>query len=130
MDLAPLCVPIMICRADVTSISLAAETQRCFRLALELSVDRVRLRSPLPSELCGPPLRIRLHLPPPTEQSTALEKDWDGALEVYAVAGEEIVEPGSERERAEARLLLFENLLPADRFRIESYITHRLLSGE
>jgi hypothetical protein len=132
-DLAPLCVPIEIRRADAPFGGFTernAPLPRWFRLGLGLGLDRIRLRSPLPDELRGRPLRVRLHLPPPTAQAEGLQEHWDGELSLLATAGEVIVKADSDEERAEARLLLLQNLLPADRTRIEDYIRMRLLSAE
>lgn len=127
MELAPLCVPVEIRRAD-------APGRRWFRLALGIGSDRLRLRSALPLELCGPPLAARLHLPPPTERLDALldspGSGWDGGISFSAVAGEVLIDQGTERERPEARLLLFSHVGPAERARIADYITLRLLSDE
>lgn len=127
-ELAPMCVPVELRRADVKTAGEAG--QRWFRIGLGLGTDRLRLRSALPEELCGPPLRVRLQLPPPTAQAEGLGDDWQGGLDVRAVAGEEVVDVGTERERAEPRLLLFRNLLPEQRALIEEYISLRQLSDE
>lgn len=128
VELAPLCVPVELRRADVKGTGEAG--QRWFRIGLGLGTDRLRLRSALPEELCGPPLRVRLQLPPPTAQAEGLGDDWQGGLDVRAVAGEEVVDVGTERERAEPRLLLFRSLLPPQRALIEEYISLRQLSDE
>lgn len=125
VELAPVCVPIEIRRADRPKVS-----SRCFRLAIAVGIDRVRLRSPLPPELCGPPLRIQLELPPPTPQAEGLGSDWDGALTLHAVAANLVVDEGTERERAEPRLLALRNVPPESLERLENYVTLRLLSDE
>jgi len=125
VDLAPLCVPIEIRRADRVKTGV-----RCFRLAIAVGIDRVRLRSPLPAELCGPPLRVQLELPPPTPQAEGLGSDWDGAMVLHAVAADLVVDEGTERERAEPRLLALRNVPPESLERLESYVTLRLLSDE
>jgi hypothetical protein len=122
-ELAPLCVPVEIRRAD-------AAGRRCFRLALGLGLDRIRLRSPLPEELCGPPLAIRLELPPPTLQTAALGAHASAELDLSAVAGEVVVDAGTDRERAAPLLLLLERLSPLEQTQIENYVTSRLLSSE
>src|SRR5262245_33180440 len=130
MDLAPICIPIEIRRAGRGQ----AAAKRWFRLGLGVGLDRIRLRSPLPAELFGRPLQIRLHLPPPTERlddlADRLSEVWDGALRLSALAGEVIMDAGTERERSEARLLLLQNVAPSDRLRIENYITLRTMSDE
>ena len=123
MELAPLCVPIEIRRADKPA-------GRWFRLGTGIAIDRVRLRSPLPDELRGPPLRVQLQLPPPTAQAEALDQEWDGTLILSAVAAELIVDAGTERERAEPRLLALRSVPPESLELIESYVTLRLLSDE
>lgn len=127
-ELAPLCVPVELRRADIKATGAAG--QRWFRIGLGLGPDRLRLRSALPEELCGPPLRVRLQLPPPTAQAEGLGEDWQGGLDLRAVAGEVVVDRGTEREHAEPRLLLFRNLTPPQRALIEEYITLRQLADE
>jgi hypothetical protein len=123
MDLAPLCVPIEIRRADRPS-------GRCFRLGIAIGIDRLRLRSPLPPELVGPPLRISLQLPAPTPQAEAIEGEWDGELLLHAVSSDLVVDEGTERERAEPRILALRGVSPESLERIENYITLRMLSDE
>lgn len=123
MDLAPLCVPIQVQRAD-------RYTGRWFRLGLELGLDRIRLRTPLPDELCGPPLRCWLHLPPPTRSAAGLGEHFSGELLLHALAGHEVIDQGTEKERSVPCLLLLQKLEAADRACIENYINLRFLSDE
>ena len=91
MELAPLCVPV--------EIAVRNGALRCFRLALAVSDTGLRLRSPLPDELLREPLRIRLTLPPPTEELARLFADeWDGNLIVFARAAAEVVAPNTPNE--------------------------------
>lgn len=106
--------------ADPTSL-------RWFRLGIGINADVIRLRSPVPEELGDGPLRVRLHLPPPTAAAASLSgADWDSELIVLAEAAEEVVDAGTERERAELRLLALRSLDAVDRQRIEDYVTLRL----
>ncbi len=133
-DLAPMCVPIEIrFQGERTAAALMQDgikLKRWFRLGMGLGPDRIRLQSALPPALRGLPLRIRLHLPPPTAQAEGLGDGWDGELLLSAVATEVVLYPGSEHERAETRLLMLQSVTPADRARIESYVTARMLSSE
>jgi hypothetical protein len=58
---APLHVPVEI---RLQGEQAAAQAPRWFRLATAISPERVRLRSPLPADLCGARVEIRLRLPP------------------------------------------------------------------
>lgn len=143
MPLAPLCVPVEIipCRRSFSgagsSDEAAAAGYRWFRLALGIDDDgtalgggggegQIFLRSALPDELRGEPLRVRLHLPPPTERLAALlGATWQGELTAYATVEELRVDVGTERERAELRRLVLVNLDPQAREQLTSYTTLR-----
>ncbi|HNF98809.1 MAG TPA: hypothetical protein PKI49_09575 [Pseudomonadota bacterium] len=118
MELAPLCVPV--------EIAVRNGALRCFRLALAVSDTGLRLRSPLPDELLREPLRIRLTLPPPTEELARLFADeWDGNLIVFARAAAEVVAPNTPNEKRLWRLLVFEKPDPAMREKIQRYVDLR-----
>ncbi len=118
MELAPLCVPVEI-------VALKSEL-RCFRLALGVSEAGLRLRTPLPEELQGPPLRIRLTLPPPTEELARLFADeWDGNLRLVARAASEVVAPNTPNEKRLWRLLVFDKPDAAMREKLQRYIELR-----
>ncbi|MFO0576359.1 MAG: hypothetical protein U1A78_20335 [Polyangia bacterium] len=145
MPLAPLCVPVEIipCRRSFTGAGsgagdeAAAAGYRWFRLALGIDSDgtalgggggegQIFLRSALPDELRGEPLRIRLHLPPPTERLAALlGATWQGELIAHATVEELRVDVGTEHERAELRRLVLGNLDPQAREQLTSYTTLR-----
>jgi hypothetical protein len=137
MPLAPLCVPVEITPYRHTGAgdeSAAAAGHRWFRLALGIDSDgpspggdgQILLRSALPEDLRGEPLRVRLHLPPPTERLAALVgAAWQGELVAYATVEELRVDVGTERERAELRRLVLMNLDPQVREQITSYTTLR-----
>lgn len=118
MDLAPLCVPV--------EIALTSGEQRCFRLALGISESGLRLRTPLPQELWSRPLRIRLTLPPPTEELARLfAEEWDGGLRLLARAASEVVAPNTPSEQRLWRLLLFHKPDPAMQEKLTRYVTMR-----
>lgn len=56
---APLHVPV-----EIRLQGERAQASRWFRLATAISPERVRLRSPLPADLCGARVEVRLRLPP------------------------------------------------------------------
>lgn len=118
MDLAPLCVPV--------EIALTSDEQRCFRLALGISESGLRLRTPLPQELWSRPLRIRLTLPPPTEELARLfAEEWDGGLRLLARAASEVVAPNTPSEQRLWRLLVFHKPDPAMQEKLTRYVTMR-----
>jgi hypothetical protein len=118
MDLAPLCVPVEIA-------ALRGEL-RCFRLAVAVGELGLRLRSPLPEELCGPPLRLRLTLPPPTgELARLFAEEWDGSLRLFARGAEEVVDPGTVCERKLWRLLRFQKPDSEMQEKLQRYVTLR-----
>ena len=118
MELAPLCV--------LVEIAVRNGALRCFRLALAVSDIGLRLRSPLSDELLREPLRIRLTLPPPTEELARLFADeWDGNLIVFARAAAEVVAPNTPNEKRLWRLLVFEKPDPAMREKIQRYVDLR-----
>lgn len=118
MDLAPLCVPV--------EISAMKGELRCFRLAVGVSESGLRLRSPLPEELQGPPLRIRLTLPPPTgELARLFASEWDGGLRLLARAASEVVAPNTSSERRLWRLLVFQKPEPEMLEKLTRYVTMR-----
>lgn len=124
--LSPLCVPVELARAGRRSDDEASQL-RWYRLGIGISAEAIRLRSAVPDELRDGPLRVRLHLPPPTAAAASLAgSDWDSELVLTAEAAEEVVDAGSERERAEPRLLALLALDPLDRQRIEDYVALRL----
>jgi len=118
MDLAPLCVPVEIAalRGDL----------RCFRLAVGVGESGLRLRSPLPEEMCGPPLRLHLVLPPPTgELARLFAEEWDGSLRLFARGVEEVVDPGTVHERKLWQLLRFQKLDAEMLEKLQRYVTLR-----
>ena len=118
MELAPLCVPV--------EIAVRNGALRCFRLALAVSDTGLRLRSPLPDELLREPLRIRLTLPPPTEELARLFSDeWDGNLIVFARAAAEVVAPNTPNEKRLWRLLVFQKPDPSMQEKLTRYVTMR-----
>ena len=118
MELAPLCVPV--------EIAVRNGALRCFRLALAVSDTGLRLRSPLPDELLREPLRIRLTLPPPTEELARLFADeWDGNLIVFARAAAEVVAPNTPNEKRLWRLLVFQKPEPSMQEKLTRYVTMR-----
>ncbi len=118
MELAPLCVPVEIASVQGES--------RCFRLALGIDHTGLRLRSPLPEELHRRPLRIRLTLPPPTEELARLFADeWDGNLRLVARAASEVVAPNTANEKRLWRLLIFDKPEAAMREKLQRYIELR-----
>ncbi len=129
LEFAPVCVPVEIRPAGRGRQGGA----RWFRLATGICDAGLRLRTPLPDDLRGTPLALRLQLPPPTlfAQDLPLEpgEQWQGAL---AVAGlpQEVVVRDAHGERAELRHLAFLRLTPASRALIDQYVTLRLLSPE
>jgi hypothetical protein len=134
MLLAPLCVPIELQRPRGRD-DRGEPAPRYFRLSVGLEAGGkypscLYLRSPLPDELREGPLRARFHLPPPTEATARLlGVAWDGEIVVAAYAGEVLLDAGSERERREARLVVFRNVTPATRERLKQYATLRLQSA-
>lgn len=132
---ASLCVPVEISRpvrpGEPPAGALPSSSGRWFRLALSVSADRIELRGPLPRELGDGPLCARLQLPPPTERLAPLGADWDADAEivVYARAGEVRVHVGTERERAELRVLHLENVSDEARAAIARYVELRADAG-
>lgn len=135
---ASLCVPVEISRpkgrgptrARAGTTTREGEDGRWFRLAIELSPDEILLRTPLPRELGEGPLRARLQLPPPIERLATLGSDWlgeDGSAEVTVLvtAAELRVALGTERERAELRLLRIVDLPAEARAAITRYVELR-----
>lgn len=130
MVLAPLFVPVELQRPP--SRGQGPSGLRYFRLAVGLDAggDGLRLRSPVPDELRDGPLRARFHLPPPTESTAKLlGVAWEGEVAVAAEAADVIVDAGTERERREARLLLFHRVSPATRERLRLYASLRQEEG-
>jgi len=124
VDFVPLCVP-----AEVFS---PAEKRRCFRLALEISESGLRLRSPIETSWQRKVLRVRLVLPPPSEEVARLFPDeWDGHLHVCATAKAEVSNPGLPTEKEVCRLLVFERhtLDPSMSAKIARYVTLRQQAG-
>ena len=118
MDLAPLCVPV--------EISALQGELRCFRLAIGVSESALRLRSPLPEELCGRPLKVRLTLPPPTgELARLFAEEWDGGLRLLARGAAEVVAPNTPSERQLWRLLVFQKPDPEMLEKLQRYATIR-----
>jgi hypothetical protein len=72
-------------------------------------------------------LRARFHLPPPTAATAKLlGVDWDGEILVTAEAADVVIEPGTEREHPEARLLVFRRVSAPTQERLRLYATLRL----
>lgn len=130
MLLCPLYVPLEILPAGKPDPSVP----RTFRLALAISAEALRLRSPLPEELCGPVLQVRFHLPPAT--SAAYEEETDapsapGPLSLRGRAAELIIDEGDQDEvpeRSAFQQITFVDVSPATRARIHAYIERRLQS--
>ena len=102
---------------------------RYFRLAVGLddAGDCLRLRSAVPDELREGLIRARFHLPPPTAaMAKLLDAAWEGEVLVTAEASTIILDAGTERERAEARLLVFRSVVAEVRERLVLYATLRL----
>lgn len=133
MSLAPLFVPVMLQRKASSKASGKASVKapaiRWFRLGIgvDLSGEMIRLRSAVPDELRKVPLRVSFHLPPPTDSAAKLlGVAWNGEIDATAVSAEVKVDVGTERERAEALLLVFTSLTPLQRQRLCDYATLRL----
>jgi len=130
MVLAPLFVPVELQRLPGRGgRRSAAPVLRYFRLAVGLDDGGacLRLRSAVPDELCEGLVRARFHLPPPTEQmAKLLGGAWEGEVTVTAETSTVIVDAGTERERPEARLLVFRSVLAEVREQLVRYATLRL----
>lgn len=136
---APLCVPVEIAPARALRGGRPAglDAPRWFRLCLGLTSTPqsgegegggpgLLLRSPLPEELRGEALRVRFHLPPPTERLAALLGGGSlGEITAHASVEELRVDQGTERERAELRLVHLVNLDAATREQLVQYATLR-----
>lgn len=141
--LAPLCVPVEIAPARAVRGGRPAglDSPRWFRLCLGLTSTPAStpaggegegagpgllLRTPLPEELRGEALRVRFHLPPPTERLAALLGGGSqGEISAHARAEELRVDRGTERERAELRLVHLVNLDAATKAQLTRYATLR-----
>jgi hypothetical protein len=137
--LAPLCVPVEIAPARALRGGRPAglDSPRWFRLCLGLTTTPtggegegagpgLLLRTPLPEELRGEALRVRFHLPPPTERLAALLGGGSqGEISAHARAEELRVDRGTERERAELRLVHLVNLDAATQEQLLRYATLR-----
>lgn len=131
VGMVPLYVPVELQRPPARGKPESAV--RYFRLAVGLDdSDRgvLRLRSPVPDELRGGPLRVRFHLPPPTESTAKLlGSDWDGEIAVTAESANVVVGRGTERERTEALLLVFRQVSEPMQERLRLYATLRQEEG-
>lgn len=129
-EFAPLCVPLAL-RPARSGQRVAAS--QWVRLATGISGSAVRLRSALPEELHGTPLRLHLTLPAPLPYMPDADSDgdggWQGELSLLAVP-KEVVVRDEQGERAELRQLTLSNLSKAQRELIERYVSLRLLSDE
>lgn len=137
---APLCVPVEIAPARALRSGRPAglDSPRWFRLCLGLTSTQAAggegegagpgllLRSPLPEELRGEALRVRFHLPPPTERlATLLGGGSQGEITAHARVEELRVDRGTEREHAELRLLHLTNLDAETKEQLTHYATLR-----
>ena len=91
------------------------------------------MRSALPEELLGVPLKLRIDLPPPLpympEAGSSGEDGWQGELVLRALPKEVVVRDEA-GERAELRQLALHQLSKSQRELIERYASLRLLSDE
>lgn len=130
MVLAPLFVPVELVRLPGREGRRAAgPALRYFRLAVGLddAGDCLRLRSAVPDELRSGLIQARFHLPPPTAaMAKLLDGAWEGEVVVTAEASTVIIDAGTERERPEARLLVFRSVLAPVRELLVQYATLRL----
>jgi len=135
-EFAPLCVPVAMWPAGTPDPGRG----RYIRLATGIQPAGLRLRSPLPEELRGMPLSLRLDLPAPLpfmpDSPPATGRDgspgdqpWDGSLALVGVP-EEVVVRDAQGERAELRRVAFVRLAKDQRACIDRYVTLRLLSDE
>ncbi|HNN96064.1 MAG TPA: hypothetical protein PKI03_27505 [Pseudomonadota bacterium] len=129
-EFAPLCVPVALWPAGAQSERGAPPY---VRLATGISPLGVRLRSALPEELLGVPLRLRIDLPPPLpympDAATDGDGGWQGELVLRALPKEVVVRDEA-GERAELRQLALHQLSKSQRELIERYASLRLLSDE
>lgn len=129
-EFAPLCVPLALRPARAGRHSVASQW---IRLATGISGTALRLRSALPGELHGTPLRLHLTLPAPLpympDAGADGEGGWQGELSLLALPKEVVVRDEG-GERAELRQLTLSNLSKAQRELIERYVSLRLLSDE
>jgi hypothetical protein len=134
-EFAPLCVPVSLRPATVRAPggSDSADAPTWIRLATGISTLGLRLRSALPDELRGVPLRLRMELPPPLpfmpDASADGDGGWQGELSLLALP-KEVVVRDEHSERAELRQLALHNPSKPQRELIERYVSLRLFSDE
>lgn len=118
---APLHVPV-----EIRLQGERAQAPRWFRLATAISPERVRLRSPLPADLCGARVEVRLRLPPLPGPGAADPDEPRPVLALRAVVADSRDEDQDEADEPRPRRLDLPAPTETERAAITRYVERRL----